>query len=318
MTDTALETAVADIGQSIFGTPEPETEIPEPEGDETQARSPEQSTITEPEASDLAPPVQVPPPKSWAKDTHEMWGKLDPKAQEYVQKREKDFLDGLETYKGDAGYAKQLREVVAPYKAMLAAQGISEVQGVQYLLNAQYRLTSGTPEERQAAWREIGKTVGLVMETEDSSAPAMDPAIKALREELNGVKSELSYGKQLAQTQARSEVDKQISAFASDPANLYFAEVEQDMLPFVKEGFTLKDAYEKAVWANPTTRAKELARIQTDAEAARTKKAREEGNTAKKATAFNVRGSESRKAPTEPKGSMDDTIRETYAAIKAR
>jgi hypothetical protein len=32
------------------------------------------------------------------------------------------------------------------------------------------------------------------------------------------------------------------------------------MVPFVKQGIALKDAYEKAVWANPVTRQKEQAK----------------------------------------------------------
>ncbi len=45
------------------------------------------------------------------------------------------MLDGIEQYKGDAGFGKTLREVMAPYKPMLAAQGVDEPKAVQYLLN---------------------------------------------------------------------------------------------------------------------------------------------------------------------------------------
>src|SRR5689334_813713 len=35
-------------------------------------------------------------PKSWAKEQHEHWSRLDPKVQEYIELREKQMLDGLD------------------------------------------------------------------------------------------------------------------------------------------------------------------------------------------------------------------------------
>jgi hypothetical protein len=256
-----------------------------------------------------------PPPKSWAKDYHEDWSKLTPKQQEYIEKREKDFLDGLEQYKTDALTAKQFKEVLTPYKAMLSAQGVNETQAIQYLMNAQYRLTNGTPEERAAAYRQMGVDLGLAQsEPEEQVAPE----IAYLRQELNGVKSTLQQRQQADAQAAQATAAAEVSKFASDPANLYVDEVTPDMVGFINSGLSLKDAYEKAVWANPTTRAKEMARLQTEAAAKLKEKARGEGEAARKATATNVRSSESRKAPTEPKGTMEDTMRAAYKKLQER
>lgn len=318
-----VSTAVADIGASLFGAEnEPETENLELEGSDDKARSDATSPSQEPDASASPPPAQDAPkraaPKSWGKDYHEDWAALTPRQQEYIEKREKDFLDGTEGYRADAGFAKQLREVVAPYKAMLQAQGINETQAIQYLLNAQYRLTSGTPEERKAAWSEIGKTVGLIEEAASPNLNEQNPELLALKSKLERVESALTQTQQRELAHARAKADADVNTFAADPAHPYVDEVANDMAPWIERGLSLKDAYEKAVWANPTTRAKELARIQTEADLRKTEKARAEGEAAKRATAVNVRGSESRKAPTEPKGSMEDTIRATFAKIKAR
>src|SRR6266852_4180427 len=101
-TEAGMSNAVDDIASSVLNIPQEELK---PE--------------------DTEEPVKVvrPVPKSWAKEQHEHWEKIDPKAQEYIELREKQMLDGIEQYKGYAGFGKQLREVFTPYKAMLDSQG---------------------------------------------------------------------------------------------------------------------------------------------------------------------------------------------------
>jgi len=317
---TVMAEALADISQSIFpkDTDEAGDEpvVPEGEQEELTLDEPAEEAVAAPAEESSPEPVQTrAPPKSWAKETHDLWAKTDPKVQEYIEKREKDFLDGLDQYKTDAQVAREFKDILTPYRPMLAAQGVNESQAIQYLMNAQYRLTNGTPEERAAAFRQMGQDLGLMTQENE---PEVAPEIAHLRKELNGVKSVLSQRDTAEQQARRAVADAEVSKFASDPANLYLSEVSPDMVAFVNAGMSLKDAYDRAVWANPTTRTKELARLQTEAEAKLKEKARGEGEAAKKATATNIRGSESRKAPTEPKGTMDDTLRATLKQIKER
>lgn len=259
-----------------------------------------------------------PPPKSWAKEKHELWSKLPADAQEYYETREKQFLDGLEQYKGDAGFAKELRDVLTPYKPMLAAQGVSEKDAVGYLLNAHYRLTNGTADERAAAYRQIGADLGLVeAQAEDPNAP-VDPAVKQLADEVRGLKAARTAEDQAKYREAQGRADTETNAFASDPANVYFNEVAPDMVLHVKAGLSLAEAYKKAVWGNPVTREKEIARMQTAAAEKLKADAKTEAESARKATSTNVRSADTRRAPTEPKGTMDDTMRDTLKKIRDR
>jgi len=268
----------------------------------------------EPEA--VAPVVRE-MPKSWSKDKAELWSKLPPDAQEYYGVREKQFLDGLEQYKGDATYARELRELAAPYKALLASQGVTEQQAFQTLLNVHYRLSSGTVEERRAAYEKIGRDIGLVQQSAQEGQP-VDPALQKLQNELNGVKSQITQRQQMEQRSLQAEADREIETFASDAANVYFSDVGQDMIPLLKAGHSLEDAYEKAVWANPVTRQKELNRIQTEAAAKLKETAKVQGTAARKATSSNVRAVESRKAPTEPKGEMFADMADILAGIRKK
>jgi hypothetical protein len=282
-----------------------------------------EGTETDPAAAapvDTAPVTRA-PPTSWAKDYHEHWAKTDPKVQDYIEKREKDFLDGLEQYKGDAGYAKQFREVVTPYAQMFQAAGVSEADGIKFLLHAQHQLTSGTIEQRRAAFERFGADLGLVTKAADPNAPPVDPVVKQLQDQVNQLQSGLTARQEADLASAKAKAASEIDAFAADPAHGYFDEVAPDMVLFINAGHSLKDAYEKAVRVNPVTWAKEQSRLQTEAVAKAQENARLDGLKAMKAKGANVRGVESRTAPTEPKGSFQDldaSMRDSLATIKAR
>ena len=254
-------------------------------------------------------------PKSWPKEMHEHWGKTDPKVQDYWETREKQMLDGLEQYKGDAGLGKTLKEVITPYKPILEAAGMDETTAVRSLLNAHYRLTQGTAEQRQAAYQELGKNLGLIQPDPNVQ---VDPQVRQLQEKLSAIESTITNSQQRALQETQAKVSKEVEAFASDTKHPYFDEVADDIVAMIQAGRSLEDAYEKAVWANPVTRQKEMTRLQTENEAKLKDKAKQEAEKARQAASTNVRGRETRRTPTEPKGTMEDTMKETLREIKTR
>lgn len=316
-----LDASIGGIASSM-GLKVPDYDAPEPDTEVATDPKAAQSGTTDPAKAAAVDPNAVvvrPPPKSWAKEKHEMWGKLPVDAQEYYETREKQFLDGLEQYKGDAGYAKQLREIITPYRATLAAQGISEPQAVQYLLNAHYQLTNGTAEERAAAYRQIGTDLGLIAEAaEDPNALPVDPAVKQLADKVQKLEGERTAEQEQKFREARQRADAETNVFYADAKNIYLSEVANDMVPLIKMGHSLEEAYKKAVWGNPVTREKELARIQTEAAEKLKADAKTEAETARRATSTNVRTTDNRRAPTEPHGKMFEDMHETLAKIKAR
>ena len=202
---------------------------------------------------------------------------------------------------------------------MLDSMGVSDTDAVKYLLNAQYQLTNGTESQRKAAYERIGAELGFITQqaAEQSQTP-LDPAVKQLQQELNEIRSTLTAKQQAELREAQAKANSEVEAFASDTANPYFGEVAQDMVQFINAGLSLKDAYDRAVWANPGTRAKEQARLQTEAAAKLKEKAKPEADAARRATSTNVRGAESRREPTEPLGSMEDTMKQVLENRRRR
>lgn len=263
----------------------------------------------------------IPMPQSWKKEWEPDWKATPKTARERFIEREKQMLAGLEGYKGDAGYGRQLREAFKPYADLLKQQGVDEVKAVQYLLSAHQRLSNAqTPaEQRMQYLHDLAKSYGIQL----SAAPAQagedtPPALKAALDRLQRVEGVLTEQQQREQEQRVAATKSEVDAFASDQAHPYFDECSEDIAKLIRAGYSLKDAYDKAVWANPVTRQKELGRMQKEQAEAAKKKALEVAKQARKGTAVNVKGRDTAHASTEPAGSVEDTLRETLADIKSR
>ena len=310
-----LDAAVDQIGADLF--PSAHSDEPtEPEPVTEQITS--EPTATETPESTPAPAVR-PAPKSWPKEMHDHWGKTPKEVQDYWDTREKQMLDGLDQYKSSAQFGKAIQEAVAPFQHILQAQGIDAPRAVATLLQAQQRLTMGTEASRRAAYEELGRHLGLTPQTmPDGQAAPADPRVQTLEQQLQQIQQIVTTQQQAAQSAAREQATKEVEAFASDPAHPLFDEVADDIARFIQQGASLQDAYDKAVWANPVTREKQVqARLQTEAEKAK-ERARLDALPKKKAAGVNVRERETLRPPTEPLGSMEDTMRATLQALKAR
>lgn len=236
-------------------------------------------------------------------------------------KREEDIFRGLETYRADATFGKSLKSVLDPYMPILQQYNIDPAAQVANLMQAHHTLALGAPEQKVAFMRQLAQEYGIDLgELSGAGAPFVDPAVDALQKELQAVKSTLSARERAEAQQRMQSIQTEIEQFASDPANEHFDTVANDIAALLKAGTAkdLKDAYEKAVWANPVTRAKLVAKQQAEAAAQAKAEAAKRAAAAKSASSVVVRAKPSSASGTAPIGSMDDTMQETLAAIQAR
>lgn len=97
----------------------------------------------------VAPPVQRPkPPKSWKKDYHADWEKIDPKVADYINQREGEYAKGVSTYKSEYDRLAPLGDAIAPFLPDLQQNGIDPARFVSQLANAHKALTSAAPEQK--------------------------------------------------------------------------------------------------------------------------------------------------------------------------
>jgi len=261
-------------------------------------------------------------PRTWKPELADKWAGIDPDVRAEIARREEAMFQGLEGYKQHARVGNDFQRVIAPYQEKYQRYGVDPMQDVAGLLQARDTLSFGTPEQKVEVIRNIIKDFGIQLPEASGGAepPYVDPQVQSLQKELQDVKSTLSRADAERAAAYQAEARRQVEAFAGDPANIYFNDVADDIAQLMRSGVCkdLKEAYDKAVWANPVTRAKELQR-QTEAAAAKTKEQEAaHAAAARKATGANVRTSAKSAGGTAPAGSIDDTLAETLAAIRGR
>lgn len=256
-------------------------------------------------------------PKTWRPEAAAKFATLPPEVQQEVLKREEDIFKGLESYKADASIGKALKGVVQPYMQVFQSQGIDPMQQVSGLMRAHVALATGTPEQKQQFFQHLAKEYGVNLGEE---APYIDPQVAGLQKQLADLQSRLNGREQQEANEVRSKLQAELDTFASDPAHQYFDEVANDIAGLLRSGAAkdLKDAYDKAIWANPITRAKEQARLTADAETKAKAEVAERAKQARKATGANVKSSAKAASGTAPLGSIDDTLSVALANIKSR
>ena len=297
-----------------------------PEAPTAEAK-PEEGTQTPAEVKPDTPAATVDEaPKTWRKEASAHWAALPSEAKAEILKREADIFAGIESYKVDATFGKSVKQVVAPFEGILRQNNMDPVQTINGLLNSHYALATGTPEQKANLFRLLAKDYQIDIvalaggQTATGEPPYIDPAVANLRQKLAGVESELTQARQARLNESKANISKQVAGFAEDPKNIYFNELADDMASLVQRGVagTLQEAYEKAIWLNPVTRAKETSRIATEQASTAAAAAKAKVATAKAATAANVKTSAKSGSATAPLGTLDDTLASALAEIKSR
>lgn len=163
-------------------------------------------------------------------------------------------------------------------------------------------------------------------------AAPVDPAFKALQDELAQVKGQLSGFTQQQQSAAHNDTVNQVVGFASEKdgqGNLlrpHFDELGQAVLPYIgmvksqnpnwSHTQVLQEAYERACWATPSVRSKLQEAANAAAEAERLRQQTTRVDKARTASASVPSGAPSSPpaAPNDPQRTLRDTIRASIAA----
>lgn len=335
--DTA--SALADISSDLFGQGEegksvnseevvPEGRAEKVPADTSSAVEPSQPAHTEgTEAEANSQAVQaVGAPETWTKEAIAKWATIDPTVQQEILKREQDIFKGIAEYKGRAEIGDRYTKVIEPYQPVLAAEGVDPVEMFKNFSANHYMLSRGTPEQKTQLGAMLVQSYGLdliaIAKLMDSQGSYRQPnsESQALQARVNELERARQTDTFRSQQEVQARIAGEVSAFANDPAHQYFNELTDDIAKLIQTGVatTLQDAYDKAVYANPTTRQKEIDRLTAEAAASERGRLNRRGQKVAAATAADIRANPKPRGGTTPTGSMDDTMAETLAAIKQR
>lgn len=302
-------TARGDMPEEAEAEAEKQARSRDEKGKFAKAEQPAEAAPEEEKPAEEQKPVKK-APSSWRKEAQERFNSLDPVAQDEILKREEDFHRGVEAYKTKAQVFDQLDKIVSPFAENYKADGKNAMQAIQELFAFDHGLRHGTQQQKIAVVSEIMRRAGLTPET-IAQVPPADQNYMALEQRLNEVQSALRQRDEIAMQNQERTLHSEIQRWANGKE--HFENVREDMAALLQAGRaqTLDEAYDMAVWANPTARAQLIAKQQEAAKAEAAKKAQE----AKRAASVNVQRRGAVETTSKKVGTMEDTIRETMQRL---
>lgn len=352
MSDTPEQEPVADdisadLAQAFNETPADDDPVVTPdtkdEGDDTKppekpAEKPDDEDDDDPDDDDpddadddddddLEPPVH------WSTKDKAIFAKQGKEAKHFLLERHKSMeADYTRKSQEIAVFRRQKEDIdqlLAPYREQFQRSGMDDVGAIRSLVSAHaflerdpvnavqhlvesYRID---PNQLIAALA----TVNRVDLNQLSQAPQPDPNVIQLQRELKELKDSRIHEQSTQQQQVFQSHLQQVEAFATEtdaqgnPKHPYFDEVATEIKAFIATGLSLPEAYERAIYANPTVRQQ----IAASERKAQRKREREEA--AKKAaqakqTGFDVSGEGAAATGGQQFDNIEDELRANLAA----
>ena len=198
-------------------------------------------------------------PEHWSSDERTQFDSLPPEAQEVLLARDKSFQTG---YQEKAQSISAITDAIKPWEQSLAQRGLTPEQAIRTLFAAQHQLDT----DAVGGILQIAQNYGVLDQLQAKFAPEtddddlVDPQFKALQQEIQDLKSQLTQTTQGIQQQQNQTVQQQIESFQTavdDKGELkhpHFEEAMPMILAAVQSGDALDAAYDKAKWSVPAYR----------------------------------------------------------------
>lgn len=262
------------------------------------------------------------PPAGWTAAEKAMWADLPPALQGAVSRRE------TEISRGGQQWSEEKRHMQAVYSPIAEAgrrRGIDPAQAAQMLAAAQDALD----ENPVNGIRRIAATYGVDLATLAGQAPAegsreqpqqpdIETLVRRAVQPLLAPIQERMAGEERHRQQMTVDL---VTQFATAPGHEHFDAVQDElmaMIPSIKAANpawthekVLQDAYDRAVYANPSTRSVVLSAKQQADDAQRQADARARADKARRA-AVSVTGSPSGSQATQAKDSLRAEIEAAF------
>jgi len=290
--------------------------------------------VTEEPIQEETNPSLERPPTTWRTEAKLKWKDIDPTIRDEIIKREADVGRGINQYRNDAEYGKQVMQSVQPYIATINSVGSTPKQAIETMLNTFYQLNTGDPVSKanvllQAA-QQYGADMTVFQQEVDPAQNQLQQQLHPLQQQINQLTNQLQQRDAQAQQFEDTQADTAVEAFrnATDENGIkypHFDIVSNSMASYIEQeasigqSLSLEDAYDRAIWADPIIRQQLLSEQATNGESLRQQEKKDLVDKAKKADKVNLqqKGSYNEK-PSKPTGSLNDTLKDTMHDIQHR
>jgi len=236
------------------------------------------------------------------------WAEVPAEVRKEIARLENERHRAFTAHDGELRMGREMKEVISPYMAIIQSEGGTPTTAVRDLLNTAYVLRTAPAMQKAQLIQQVCQQYGVDLNLLSQAQSTVDPSIQQLQQELAMLKQQANPDYIQKQLQERMEIDNinnEVKAFASDPANKHYETVKPIMASLLQSGAStnMKEAYEMACKAHPTISSMLAAELQP-ANKAKPKVDIE----AKKKASSSITGSPSAVMPNS--GSPNRTLRE--------
>lgn len=309
---------------------------PAEDHDEVEDTAGDEPTADEPEAEDSEDDVD--PIERWSEEYKAAFNALDKKSKKLVMEQYKNFQRDYTKKSMEIADTKReyesIAQAMAPVSNLLQQHGMTHADGIRALVNAQQQLMTNPAFAIDSLVQQYGgnaakeivaglaRKYGIQADPDDGHADYEDPEIKALKQELQQMRSLVEQNQTQSQQRQQAELTNQIKLFreaTDDSGNLLHPHFEALRVKMGKlinagEATDLDDAYQKAIYLDDNLR-QQVIDEQRRAKAAEEDRKRKEKLAASKSAMKKPSGRHA--APEQPKRKMsiEESLEEAFAAV---
>lgn len=210
-------------------------------------------------------------PASWKKEAKGEWAALPLQARQEIHRREMEVQKVLNDTAPIRQEIQQFKEAVSPYMARIQSLGATPIQAVSHLLQADYSLATGTPQQKAQFIDKLLQDYNVDIAELDSAiarrlggqpqqqSQGFDPnqISQLVQQQLQQALAPIYQQRQQQEQQIVQQATTTVEQMSLDPKYPHFEEVRQDMADLVEMSarrgvaLTLEQAYSRAVAMNP-------------------------------------------------------------------
>ena len=262
-TDKETDAVVDILREEMLSSADPETaevaDVPEDSDPDTEVE-PEGAAAETPD--DEEPEEVFQAPEHWSSDEKERFSSLPREAQEILVEKDKQFQKGFQER---AEARSDLEQALEPWKQAIAQLGMSEAEAIR----TTFALRAQIEQDPENGILMLAQRFGVLDRLRERFSPdtdddLADPEVKALRQQLREMKTELTSFKSMTEAERKEQLQSQINVFknAEDETGAlkhpYFDKVRHLMAPLVNQGKSMEEAYNETVWSVPEFRESQL------------------------------------------------------------
>lgn len=213
-----------------------------------------QSLASPPEGAEPAAPT-IQPPHALSATLKAQFATLPPEVQQEFARITGDAQTAKNEWSVKGEKLNRYEALIAPERERLALAGQDEHSYFSALIAADKFLQ----RDPNAALSELARMYGG-QAPQTTQQPGQEqqahPAIGALQAQVAELSAKLQERASQEEQASQAEAEASITAFRADPKNLYFDNVKPQMAALIRAGQAkdVREAYDKAIWADPEIR----------------------------------------------------------------